>query len=297
MGSFRLGTCICIGFFVGLICFIVSWQSLEIDEYGLNCNTFTKSVDSTAFTEGRYFLGLTHKFVVFPRTLQSVEFKANQLTPQLRGRTSDGLLVELEVSFQYKFFQDKIFDLYSEYGTDYKHAISRMARAVLTSAASTYTAYDFFSDRQTIASIMHEQLAAELQRSLHAEVAFFQLLDVNLPDLFENAIEEAQVAAQNIVRVRHELETVRVQTQTQIMQARYQANITLTGAHAAAESIALHNQADIDVFKYSQLSRAEAFAELKTATGFNTTQLLNYIKIQALDAHTDTQLVIGLSNP
>jgi hypothetical protein len=52
---------------------------------------------------GLHFLGIGHSFIKFPRNVQTIEFSkeatANQ--PPISSRTSDGLEVILEISFQY----------------------------------------------------------------------------------------------------------------------------------------------------------------------------------------------------
>ena len=55
-------------------------------------SSVSKSVNSQVYRSGLYFLGLGHSFIVFPTTLQSVDFAGPTL---LKTRTSDGLPLTL----------------------------------------------------------------------------------------------------------------------------------------------------------------------------------------------------------
>ena len=52
---------------------------------------------------GLYFLGIGHSFIKFPKNVQTIEFSKERLSsrPAISSRTSDGLEVVLEMSFQY----------------------------------------------------------------------------------------------------------------------------------------------------------------------------------------------------
>ena len=80
---------------------------LSAAQYGLDYNGFRKVVSPTAQGSGRYFLGLGHRFIVYPRTYQTIEYSnapgAN--AGPLQSRTKDGVEVVVMISFQYQVSQ------------------------------------------------------------------------------------------------------------------------------------------------------------------------------------------------
>ena len=85
---------------------ILSFASLEVNEYGLDYSSITKTVSSKPWTGGLHFIKVGHSFLKFPKTVQTVEFSnsAPQANgPALKSRTQDGLEVILEISFQFKY--------------------------------------------------------------------------------------------------------------------------------------------------------------------------------------------------
>jgi len=92
-----------IAFTVGTILIILSFSILDIKEYGLDYSWISKSVDRIVYDNGLHFLGIGHKFIRFPRTLQTIEFSRERYANSgpIHSRTADGLEVTIEISFQY----------------------------------------------------------------------------------------------------------------------------------------------------------------------------------------------------
>ena len=80
---------------------IVSFKSLDINEYGLDYSSISKTIDNQAQQGGIHFLGVGHKFIKYPSTFQTIEFSKDLKSsgPPIKSRTSDGLEVAVEISF------------------------------------------------------------------------------------------------------------------------------------------------------------------------------------------------------
>jgi len=87
----------------GVILAILGFSSLEATEYGLDYSWISKTVNPVVFSNGLYFLGIGHSFFRFPKNVQTVEFSHDRVASRssIKSRTSDGLEVTLEISFQY----------------------------------------------------------------------------------------------------------------------------------------------------------------------------------------------------
>ena len=100
------GLCICIcavSCITGIILLILGFSSLEATEWGLDYSWISKTVDPTVRENGLYFIGIGHSFYKFPKNVQTIEFSKdrNANRAPIESRTSDGLEVVLEISFQY----------------------------------------------------------------------------------------------------------------------------------------------------------------------------------------------------
>ena len=48
---------------------LMSFSSLDANEYGLNYSGITKTIDKQVFSSGYHFLGFGHKFIKFQSTV------------------------------------------------------------------------------------------------------------------------------------------------------------------------------------------------------------------------------------
>ena len=74
------------------------WTGLQC---GLqNGSPFITQINTKGYVGGIYFIGVGHSFIKFPRTVQTIEFsKDNSRNGLIKSRTSDGLEVNLEISY------------------------------------------------------------------------------------------------------------------------------------------------------------------------------------------------------
>ena len=128
-----------------------------------------EQVTTQAVGSGRYFLGVGHEFLIFPKVYQTIEYSdlPDANAGPVQSRTKDGVEVILSVSFQYQLKQENIFDLFETYGIDmdgvdedegedepYKRVFSYVARDILTDVSTEYNAFEFFSNRTNIGDRM-----------------------------------------------------------------------------------------------------------------------------------------------
>ena len=153
-GGTLCGVCTCFIVIPSFIMIMMSFSSLPTVEYGLDYNAITLTVDNRTYdSAGLYFLGLGHSFIKFPRTIQTIEFNAAH-DDLLHTRTLDGLPLTLGVSFQYRYIQQHLYELYRAYKLKHVHVYENTATAVIANVACNYSAYTFFNDKQGIATVM-----------------------------------------------------------------------------------------------------------------------------------------------
>jgi hypothetical protein len=84
--------------------------------------------------------------------VQTIEFSKDRVANRspIESRTSDGLEVTIEISFQYVLQHENLYKLFQKYGSIYNTVFQNVAIDVLTEEATKYTAYEFFWDRGRI---------------------------------------------------------------------------------------------------------------------------------------------------
>lgn len=276
--------------------FLCSFSSLEFTDLGLNHSWITNTVEDKGYTAGLYFLGFGHNFIRYPSTVQTIQFsnEGSSAGPPLRSRTSDGLEVALEVSFQYQINASSVYQLYEKFGTDYEPIYVNMAMDYLTRMATAYNATAFFSDRQTIGLDMEEELKSHFGDEAFCQVPFFQLRSVSLPDAFDQAIQETEVKKQDIQTATAELSNQEVQMQTKVLQAQQQAKAIALEANATAQSILLNMDAFVQQFNLAQSLQASSLKPIYEKLGKNETLLMEYMRARALRDHPAHLSVVSM---
>ena len=85
-------------------------------------------------------------------------------------------------------------DLYKRYGEDYKTPCIRFAVDSLNDKASSFSADMFFRNISSIQAAMREELAIMMLRECFCSVSSLQLSKAELPQRFEHALSETNVA-------------------------------------------------------------------------------------------------------
>lgn len=294
---------LCIILAVGLLAFISIGQ-VDQNEYGLVMNWVTKKIGNRVYHGGTHFIGFWNTFVVFPATIQTIEFSERpwmHTSPALHTRTKEGLGLHLSISFQYKLNPDDIPKLYALTNLQYEGLFTRIARDQLLEAASEYEGPQYWQARRTIGDHMRRLVDAQMRDS-YASLWGLQLLVIDLPDQYEMSITMTQVQQQMAktraneqvaagIRADTEVMTADFNRQIKVIQAGADANFTLTTKLAKAEAAKRKINAEAEALKitrkelklsaagaveYQQLA---AYANLENATFLanvlGTTPVLN----------------------
>jgi regulator of protease activity HflC (stomatin/prohibitin superfamily) len=298
----RLGLSITAGIVVGIVGFVllgVSFQVVPLDQYALDYDRNRMIiVPDVILDPGRYALGPGHTLLLFPRTLQNIEFtnETNQFGAPLYARTEEGLRVTLEVSLQYHLSRAQLPSLVSTLGLGYVSVFSSVTRQVVRDVASNFSAFEFFVDRSSIADEIQLQLIDIFNNNLYADVDFFQLRNVFLPNVFESAINQAQVAQQDVSSATFQQQTALVQAQTDQLQAQAQAQVTIKLANSTAQATALQARSEASATNATITALANGYASLQSSLSLGPAEVvaLNYVGV--LKSKNAARTVVGLTN-
>ncbi len=265
---------------------VCSFEQIDFNEYGLKQNIWTREFSEEIYEEGLYYIDPLHTFLRFPSTWQTIEFTPDFYSDDipLSTQTKDGLEVTVDVSFQFRLRKQDLLILYSSYGMDYKDYFIRVSRSALREVCGEFSAIEFYANRSIVNLVMKTSLNDSLASLI--EVGEFQLRDIDLPDSFEAATEELEVARIQIQIAQYAQEATIIEAQTLIIQAQADANITIIDAQAAA-----------DALNITLTAEGLLLAELAAAIGLNSTELLTYLWIQAILEHDSSYLIIGENTP
>jgi len=279
-------------FLVIVVLSALSLDYVEQNEYGLVYNWITKTIGKEVYHGGTHPIGFWNKFVVFPATVQSIEFSSRRWplasSPTLHTRTKEGLGLQLSISFQYTLNPDRLPELYALTNIAYEGLFVRIARDQLLEAAAEYEGPQYWLQRQDVGDHMRSLVNQQLEESC-AKLWGLQLLVIDLPDRYEKAITMTQVQQQIIKTRRNEQAAASIRADTEVMKADFdrqiqvvrasaEANYTVATKLAKAEAAGRKIAAEADALKYVraklhlspegavQFQQLNAFSNLENAT-------------------------------
>lgn len=301
--SCAVGGGLCCLILVGIIA-VMSIASVPPLYTGIQYNQFTKVAHTdTVHGPGRYFVGPFNKFLLFPTTVQTIEFINEARLPPfgvrntaLHTRTKEGLGLHLQVSLQYKLIGSEVGRLYREFNQNYEQVLISSVRDVLIKAASEYEAAQLWTERGHFGDVLQQMVNASLSKTF-AECWGLQLMIIDLPDNFETTIIQTQVQKQAMLIREQEQATAQIRAQTTVIQAEYERQVKVLLAQGQAnytvitkEALARAQQRSIDV-------EAEVLAMVRDNLSLPVEGLVTYQRYGALDDLQGASVLYGFAGP
>ncbi|MCP4761774.1 MAG: hypothetical protein GY870_08330 [archaeon] len=247
---------LCIGLIaVGIFAvggFFTFFETVEYDEIGLAKNNFTGELDySITYLPGRYLVGPFIDIIRFPSIVKTIAFNPGDSATDdmISARTKNGLSISFDISYQYKLNKSEIGDLVKDYGLDYEDTYTKTSRDVFREECGLWTALEFYTNLTDIGDALENALITAFS-DLHAEIYGVQLTNIDLPDSFEKAREDAEVAKMQEEIEQYNQNAALIRIQTELLEAEASANVSRIEALIAAEiveiqAIAQSNATDI----------------------------------------------------
>lgn len=282
-----------------VIAFAFMWDTVEPTEYGMTYNIVTKTAGTDHVYEGGlYFVGPFKHFIKFPATAVHVEFsdRPGRNAPPLETRTKEGLGLVLHVSFQYRLYRKDIPKLYKLTNVRYEETFIRQAKNVILEEASEYNAPEYWEKRSEIGTNIARRLNATLS-STYASVIAFQMIEIDLPNSYEDSIVQTQVEVQRKETKRYEqtATTIRESINVDISEAEKKSQIIYATADATA--IRVINEAKATAINNTIFYENLAYADTGKYLGLTpSTGLLEYINLMNIMKNQGSQLIVGNKN-
>lgn len=301
-GRICCGCCCCASFITIIIVISISFASIGSLDLALNYDMVSCTIENTVYaTAGLHFIGPGHKFIKYPKTVQLVEFVASH-GPEcptcydydiLTARTSDGLPVSLSISFQYRYDPSKIWELYHTFKQEERQVYEDTTYAVVQTAATNFTAYQFFNDKNDIAIAMHTVLSEKFYDELFAIIDAFQITRVELPTEFQDSLLASIEAKQNITTAQSFKDNMEVTFRTQLLEANQTRYQTIALAHGAAAQRREEAEAKAQVTRQRVQAEMYAYGNISTTVGID--DVTPYIWWEAQSKDRDrVEYLVGL---
>eukprot|EP00163_Fabomonas_tropica_P000153 TRINITY_DN1010_c0_g1_i6.p1 TRINITY_DN1010_c0_g1~~TRINITY_DN1010_c0_g1_i6.p1 ORF type:complete len:312 (+),score=63.20 TRINITY_DN1010_c0_g1_i6:337-1272(+) len=227
---------------VSIILIAVSFSALQPNQVGLDLNRNNQKIDdSRLYQSGTHFLGLGHGFTLslslslslfkFGTTLRTVRFCEDCHSPTLTARSKDGLSLRMDVNFEYKLRVEikGLVELYSKFGTSYEEQYIRTSRDVIRLVCGEFVAQEYSFNRSLVGVRIKEALNHTLY-DLQASVESVNILNIDLPAAFAQAIQESELVKQEKERVQFEKESADITANTMIIEAEKRAELRVSEA-------------------------------------------------------------------
>jgi len=279
-----------------MIILLISMDSLEPLQYGITYNKITKTVGKDIFVSGRYLIGPTKAFIVYPSNLVLIEFSDNRAATNeaLKTRTAEGLAISLYVSFQYKIVKNKIPDLYNLANINYQGTYVRIARDSILKVAGKYNATSYWTERLKIQLDMKSSLNNELSAAF-ATCEGLQILKIELPKQYEDSIVATQVEVQKSGMRKFEQTAELIRQNISVIRSEAEQKIKVTNATGLAEAYRIKQYADATANNNTINAESAVYRLTLDKLGFNATEFPKYVFLNALD-HKNAKLLVGLQN-
>lgn len=276
----HIGACLILA--VGLLLFSSIGQ-VDQNEYGLIMNWVTKKIGDKVYHGGTHMIGFWNTFVVFPATIQTIEFSERpwmHTSTSLHTRTKEGLGLHLSISFQYKLNPEEIPQLYALTNFNYEGLFTRVARDQLLEAASEYEGPQYWQNRKVIGDHMRRLVDQQLRES-YASLWGLQLLVIDLPDQYEMSITMTQVQQQMAKTRTNEQVAAGIRADTEVMNADYDKQIKVIQAGADASYVLKTKLAKAEAAKRRISAEADALAYTRKELKLSAAGAVEYQQLGA----------------
>ncbi|CAK9080630.1 unnamed protein product [Durusdinium trenchii] len=302
------GGCCCCLFLVLLIMLLSSFKGLHATHFGILRNSLTGVVSYGAtYQGGRNFIGFWNDYLIFPATIQSIEWlpgvpqmsSIRDLSP-MNVRTADGLMVELGIVTQYQVVRDKIPDIYQTYKTDYEGFFISNLRSALQATVAEFKATELYTKRPQVAESLEKTCRKVCQENLQGFLTCWgiQLLTVSLDPRIESANVQQQVEMQKQATESMKQKAALIRAKTTVLEADFDRQVKLVNVEADAAAVNITRKAKADAEYNLQQARADVLTTIQNTVknGFaplSSQELLQYLESNALIENTAGAMIYG----
>lgn len=242
VGGIALAIIIAFAIVMGFVCAKRIPTGYEGVVFSMNGGVKKDTID-----EGWHIIPPTEKIKLFTigneqLLLTKDEREGSKEDDSFKVSTADDASIAISFQMSYRFRQDTLIDTYKKFkGMDGEKIVESRVKPVLKSKVSEvttdYSMMDIYSgNRSEINSKLTDYLSAAFGSEYGIEVLDASIIDVHPDKKLKQAIDDRVTALQKKQQAQAEQETVRVEAETKMIQAKNEADIKVTEANAEAEA-------------------------------------------------------------
>lgn len=252
-----------------------SLERVESTEAGLEYDEIEKKLSRTILSDGLHQKATFGRLIKWPTTYQTIDYQGGN---SLECNSFDGVVVDCGINFQFIVETQKIYDLTMEYKDfkNFRQVVIYRSRSAIRHACARFTARQFQTQRSAVSIAMNEEVTKYLS-PIHARVIEVQLVQVNRPQDYENAVEEKEKAIADIDLASNERQQLLTTVTTSLLVARQEANKTLNDAVTYSNITSDRAQADADAMDERFDTLAALYSDMKLSLNYSTEALLAYV--------------------
>lgn len=204
-------------------------------------------VQGNTIREGWHIISPTKKVKLFTigneqLLLTKDEREGSEEDDSFKVSTADDASIAISFQMSYRFRQDVLIDTYKKFkGMNGEKIVESRVKPVLKSKVSevttNYSMMDIYSgNRSEINDKLTDYLGTAFSNEYGIEVLDASIIDVHPDKKLKQAIDNRVTALQKKQQAQAEQETVKVEAETKMIQAKNEADIKITEANAKAKA-------------------------------------------------------------
>lgn len=255
--------------------FGVSYSTVEVGNFAILQNKFSKKFDPEIYYSGRYQVGLAKKFIEYPLVYQALIFgsKEGADAGAISSTTSSGSAISIGCMVQYVIRPEKIFDIYLKWpSTDrLKSDLKASIKQIVSSVINQYRPEDFRTKRAEINTKMSYNVGNAMKTNFFVDLNVFTISQVVFISTDLNAFLNAELTNKATLLQQQTNLVNQVESQITAVSSTANANVSTINAATRSQSAAIKlnitGQADSNYTSSVTTSTGWVKANFTTATG------------------------------
>merc|ERR1711998_489174 len=276
---------------LAIILIACSVETIDSTEMGIAYNAPQAILSDEVKEEGLHGKPPFGYFILWPRTHQTMD-------QQVTGLSKDGVIVSVNVAFQYKVNEKDLMQLTMDYKDFdfYKENLAKKSRSGIRNSCMQFNAQEFQTMRAAVQADMFERVKDRLDRGgMSAFVLDLQLTQVDRPAAYEAAVDAKENARNEIDLVTNLKAQKLTQAATNLLKVGVQANKTLDTARTQAAVVAKNAETEAAVVYGRYQSQGQLYASVRATRNLTSEGLLAYIGTRLIDELD--HITVGLDAP
>lgn len=199
-----------------LITLFSSFTTIKSGEIGLK-SRFGQIVSQTTQEGIQFKIPYIEKVTKVNMKVQKADITSSSATKDLQD-------VSISFAINYQLQADKVMDLYKTVGASYVETILQPAtQEALKNVTSKYTAEELITKRSEVSQQIIQDLSAKVNK-YGIIINELNIIDLNFSEAYNKAIEDKQVAEQEVKKAQQELEKTKIEAEKKVAEAQAEAD-------------------------------------------------------------------------